>query len=100
MKKFDSNNIKIANNETRKFYGGELENEIKYVNIEDKSLEKSTLIVSVNVGSLADPIEYQGMAHFLEHMLFLGSKKFPVESFFDNFLHFSHTFLHRCLIEY
>ena len=29
----------------------------------------------VNVGSFDDPIEAQGLAHLLEHMIFMGSKK-------------------------
>ena len=31
----------------------------------------------VDVGSLQDPENRQGLAHFLEHMLFLGTEKFP-----------------------
>lgn len=79
-------NIEVPKNETRKFIGKELDNGIKYVNIEDKSMEKSFLIVSVNVGSIAENLEFQGLAHFLEHMLFLGSKKYPEESYFDEFV--------------
>jgi len=33
--------------------------------------------LSVNVGANDDPVYLQGMAHFLEHMLFLGSKMYP-----------------------
>ena len=78
--------IEVAKNETRDFFGSELDNGIKYVNISDKTLDKSSLIVSVNVGSIAESKELQGLAHFLEHMLFLGSKKYPNESYFDEFL--------------
>jgi insulysin len=31
------------------------------------------------VGSLLDPPEFQGLAHFTEHMLFYSSEKYPVE---------------------
>jgi insulysin len=88
MSKVNTNNISIevAENETRNFIGNKLENNIKYVNIEDSTLEKSSLIVSVNTGSIAEDIELQGLAHFLEHMLFLGSKKYPNESYFDEFI--------------
>lgn len=79
-------NVKIANNEIRKFSGSELENGIKFVNIEDPNIETSYLIVSVGAGSLNEPFENQGLAHFLEHMLFLGSKKFPKENHLDEFL--------------
>ena len=78
--------IIIPKNESRKFSGGILENKIKYLNIEDKGLDRSYVMVSVNVGNSSDPMEYQGLAHFLEHMLFLGSKKYPGENEFEKFL--------------
>lgn len=31
----------------------------------------------VGVGSFSDPPEIPGMAHFLEHMVFMGSEKYP-----------------------
>ncbi|PRQ34772.1 putative nardilysin [Rosa chinensis] len=34
----------------------------------------------VGIGSFSDPMEAQGLAHFLEHMLFMGSTKFAVEN--------------------
>lgn len=40
----------------------------------------------VGVGSAYDPIECQGMAHFLEHLLFMGSKKYPGENEFGAFV--------------
>ena len=33
--------------------------------------------LAVNAGSFNDPEGGYGMAHFLEHMVFLGSKKYP-----------------------
>jgi len=40
----------------------------------------------VGVGSFSDPPEFQGLAHLLEHMVFMGSEKFPRENEFDAFL--------------
>lgn len=40
----------------------------------------------VGVGSFSDPPEIPGLAHFLEHMVFMGSEKFPSENDFDKFL--------------
>lgn len=37
----------------------------------------------IDVGSFSDPKEYQGLSHFLEHMIFMGSEKFPAENAFD-----------------
>ncbi|XP_050368324.1 nardilysin-like [Argentina anserina] len=40
----------------------------------------------VGIGSWSDPMKAQGLAHFLEHMLFMGSTKFPVENEYDSYL--------------
>jgi insulysin len=69
--------------ESRNFFGGKLNNGIKYCIVNDKHLEKAYVTISVNVGSYHNPKEYQGLAHFLEHMLFMGSKKYPDENHFN-----------------
>lgn len=40
----------------------------------------------VGVGSFSDPWPIQGMAHFLEHMVFMGSEKYPKENDFEAFI--------------
>lgn len=40
----------------------------------------------VDVGAFSQPRDYQGLAHFLEHMLFMGSTKYPLENSFDKHL--------------
>lgn len=42
--------------------------------------------LSVGVGSFSDPPEIPGLAHFLEHMVFMGSEKYPQENDFDAFI--------------
>ncbi|KZC14573.1 Nardilysin [Dufourea novaeangliae] len=42
--------------------------------------------LSVGVGSFSDPPEIPGLAHFLEHMVFMGSEKYPQENDFDVFI--------------
>lgn len=42
--------------------------------------------LTVSVGSMADPSELRGLAHYLEHMLFMGSEKYPDENEFEAFL--------------
>ena len=46
----------------------------------------SAVCLTVGAGSFQDPQECQGTAHFLEHMLFMGSKKYPKENDFEVFL--------------
>lgn len=54
--------------------------------ISDKNAEKSGAALLVAVGSLTEPKEYLGLAHFLEHILFLGTKKYPDVANFTDFL--------------
>jgi nardilysin len=53
---------------------------------EDVGLRQSAAAMVVGVGSYSDPVECQGMAHFLEHLLFMGSKKYPEENAYDSFI--------------
>ena len=54
-----------------------LDNGIKVLLVSDPSFNKSAAAVDVAVGSLSDPKNRQGLAHFLEHMLFMGTEKYP-----------------------
>ncbi|XP_021929041.1 nardilysin isoform X2 [Zootermopsis nevadensis] len=47
---------------------------------------QAALGLCVGVGSFSDPWSVQGMAHFLEHMVFMGSEKYPKENDFDAFI--------------
>lgn len=55
----------------------ELVNGMKVLLITDPTADKGAAALTVHVGSFADPAERQGLAHFLEHMLFLGTEKYP-----------------------
>ena len=35
---------------------------------------------------MSDPAAMQGLSHYLEHMLFMGSAKFPDENDYDSYL--------------
>ena len=52
----------------------------------DDETQRAACAVVVGVGSWADPEDTPGAAHFLEHLLFLGSKKYPAENAYDGFL--------------
>jgi secreted Zn-dependent insulinase-like peptidase len=57
-----------------------LKNQIQCLIISDNDAQKSAAALSVGVGSLLDPFEAQGIAHYLEHMLFMGTSKYPEEN--------------------
>lgn len=48
--------------------------------------EKSAAALTINVGHFDDPVEREGLAHFLEHMLFLGSQNYPDAGEFQHFI--------------
>ncbi|MDD7805251.1 MAG: insulinase family protein [Endozoicomonas sp. (ex Botrylloides leachii)] len=50
---------------------------LKVLLISNPDTDKAAAAVSVGVGSFNDPENRLGLAHFLEHMLFLGNKKYP-----------------------
>ncbi len=51
-----------------------LSNGLEAFLISDPGAQQSAAGIAVQAGSWNDPVEYPGMAHFLEHMLFLGTK--------------------------
>lgn len=51
-----------------------------------KSEEIAAACLAVKVGSFDDPRNAMGLAHFLEHILFMGSEKYPKENSFNDFL--------------
>ncbi|KAL0458892.1 UNVERIFIED_CONTAM: Nardilysin-like [Sesamum latifolium] len=62
------------------------EEESEEVNELKGSVEKKAAQLCVGMGSFSDPYEAQGLAHFLEHMLFMGSTDFPDENEYDSYL--------------
>ncbi|CAG9464481.1 unnamed protein product [Pedinophyceae sp. YPF-701] len=52
----------------------------------ERAKTKAAAALSVGVGSFSDPQDLQGLAHYLEHMLFMGSAPFPEENGYDDFL--------------
>jgi len=64
----------------------ELPNKLSCLLISDPTTDKAAAAMDVRVGHLSDPVEAPGLAHFLEHMLFMGTKKYPDENDYDSYL--------------
>jgi secreted Zn-dependent insulinase-like peptidase len=72
------------NNDSRDIKGIILNNGIKMVLISDKKIIKSCCSVGVGIGSLHDT--HEGIAHFLEHLLFMGSEKFKNQNDYHSYV--------------
>merc|ERR1719454_562023 len=70
----------------RKFQVATLDNGIQVVTVKDTHALQKGFAAAVEAGSFDDPVELPGLAHFCEHMLFLGTKKHPKASGFDEFM--------------
>ncbi|KAJ1927451.1 metalloprotease [Tieghemiomyces parasiticus] len=47
---------------------------------------KSSAALTVQVGDFADPKDLPGLAHFCEHLLFMGTEKYPKENEYSEYL--------------
>lgn len=63
-----------------------LPNQLEVLLISDPDAEKAAAALDVNVGSRQDPAGRDGLAHFLEHMLFLGTEKYPEAGEYQQFI--------------
>ena len=63
-----------------------LENRLKVLLISDPSTDKAAVSMDVGVGNADDPSERAGLAHFAEHMLFMGTEKYPAVDEFGAFV--------------
>ncbi|EGR31622.1 insulin-degrading enzyme, putative [Ichthyophthirius multifiliis] len=78
--------IEKSPNDNREYLGFTLKNGIKVIVISDKETDKSAVSLDIHIGQLEDPRTCQGIAHFCEHMLFMGTKKYPIQNEFSQFL--------------
>ena len=63
-----------------------LHNKLEVLLISDSQADKAAAAMDVAVGHASDPEELPGLAHFCEHMLFLGTEKYPDEGSYQQFL--------------
>jgi len=66
-----------------------LSNKLRVVFVEDPDTTMSGAHMYVGTGIVCDPEDAQGLSHFLEHMLFMGSAKYPDVDAFMNMINVS-----------
>jgi secreted Zn-dependent insulinase-like peptidase len=78
--------LKQSPNDLKKYQSLTLDNGLRVLLIQNEETDKCAAALAVNVGHFNDPQDRQGLAHFLEHMLFLGTKKYPDGSEYQKFI--------------
>jgi secreted Zn-dependent insulinase-like peptidase len=64
-------------NDHREYLTFELENRMRVLVISDPETDDAAASLAIQIGGGDDPENRAGMAHYLEHMLFLGTEKYP-----------------------
>lgn len=73
-------------NDDRQYSAITLPNGLQAVLITDPASEVAAVSLAVKVGSYQEPDSQLGLAHYLEHMLFLGTEKYPEPNSFQKFV--------------
>lgn len=73
-------------NDDRSYRFTRLENQLEVLLISDPDTDKAAASLTVFRGSFDEPAERPGLAHFLEHMLFLGTEEFPIVDDYRKFI--------------
>ena len=73
-------------NDDRQYRLLTLDNEMQVLLISDPQTPKAAASLDINIGSGDNPEGRGGLAHFLEHMLFLGTEKYPNPAEYEQFI--------------
>ena len=69
--------IRVPPLDDRQFHFFEMDNGMKALVVSDPDTDMAAAALDVHVGQFSDPPDREGLAHFLEHMLFLGTDAYP-----------------------
>eukprot|EP00398_MALV-I-01_sp_L67-1_P000039 gene39-456_t len=73
-------------NDDRQYKYFELPNKMRVMLVSNPKADYASAALNVGVGSLHEPKNVNGLAHFCEHVIFLGTEKYPKENDYDDFL--------------
>ena len=72
--------------DTRQYRAVTLPNRLTVLLVSDPLTDVEAGSIHINSGHFQDPATRPGLAHFHEHMLFLGTAKYPHENDFEQYL--------------
>ncbi|KAK8073362.1 a-factor-processing enzyme protein [Apiospora phragmitis] len=81
-----------------------LANQLEYLLVHDPETDKASAALDINVGNFSNKADMPGMAHAVEYLLFIGTKKYPVENVYNQYLSahlgYSNAYTSATLINY
>ncbi|WP_286265609.1 insulinase family protein [Thalassotalea atypica] len=78
--------LKQSPNDHKCYKAITLPNGLRVLLVENNESDQAAAALAVNAGHFNDPKDRQGLAHFVEHMLFLGTHKYPDGSEYQKFI--------------
>ena len=78
--------IEKSPNDDRNYRYLTLDNGLQVLLVSDPATDKAAASLVVFRGSYDEPAAYPGLAHFLEHMLFIGTEKYPEVDAYQAFI--------------
>jgi len=78
--------VHLSPNDEHQYRYLTLSNGLRVLLIRDENAQKAAAALAVNVGHFDDPQDREGLAHYLEHMLFLGTEKYPKVGEFQSYI--------------
>lgn len=76
----------VSPNDPRAYRALTLDNGLEVLLVSAPKADKAAAAMNVDVGSSDDPDATPGLAHFLEHMLFLGTDRYPEADAYQTFI--------------
>ena len=81
-----SSGLIVSPTDKRQYQQLVLPNGLRCTLVHDPSSRTSSAAMAVAAGHFQDPADAQGLAHFLEHMLFLGTEGYPEATAYQDFI--------------
>mmetsp|Transcript_32998 Transcript_32998/g.49849 ORF Transcript_32998/g.49849 Transcript_32998/m.49849 type:complete len:1160 (+) Transcript_32998:129-3608(+) len=82
----DNDEFRKPDPDNREYRTIRLNNNLECLLISAPESDVEAAAVHVKAGHMDDPVSRPGLAHFHEHMLFLGTEKYPLEQEYESFL--------------
>ncbi|KAJ0100678.1 hypothetical protein J7T55_000468, partial [Diaporthe amygdali] len=78
--------LETSSLDDRSYHVIRLPNQLEALLIHDGDADKASAAINVNVGNFSDKVDMPGLAHAVEHVLLMGTKKYPEENAYTKYI--------------